>query len=133
MAWTLLSEVSTESQAVASFDEVKLAADQAAHHARVTHGWPTLIELSLDSESTMAIVVGGDWSYAAFLYAPHGPAFYSHGREALAIGNASPLICMQFGSQSEIDQTCVISLQRAWEALRQYFQTKKQPDTIDWR
>lgn len=132
MRWTLLCEGNDGAQVVRTFEEIETLVRRAVRHAMATHGYPTLVELSLAEESTMGIVVGGEWSYAMFMYMPHGPALYSHRRELAEQKGDGPFIFMQFGSQSEADLEVTILPREAWEALRVYFETRKRPEMIPW-
>jgi hypothetical protein len=80
----------------------------------------------------MGGVVGGEQSYAGFLYQPRGPGYVARKRGALEQDQAELFTYMQFGSQSEVDPECTISAGDAWEALRRYFETGKRPETIEW-
>lgn len=132
MTWTLLGEGSDDPRAVGSFADIESAIEEAIQFARITHGLPTLIELSLSSESTMAIVVGGERSYAAFTYGSPGTGSYARRRDTPRKGESDPFIFMQFGSRSEADLDATISPEEAWESLRAYFETGKRPETLDW-
>ena len=130
--WTLACEGSDGVQVVQAFEEIEVAVQRAVRHAQAEHGRPTLVGLSLKGESTMAIVVGGEWSYAMFQYEPSGPHFFSYRRESAGQKGDGPFIFMQFGSQGEADLEVTISPVEAWEGLRQYFVTGKLPMTIPW-
>jgi immunity protein Imm1 of predicted polymorphic toxin system len=132
VTWNLLCEGADSPRVVGSFVEIEEAIQQAVRHARQRHGRPTLIELSLVGQSTMAIVAGGKRSYAAFTYGSPGPGFYARRRDTLQQGDDDPFIYMQFGSRSEADLDTTILPEDAWEALRLYFATGKRPETLDW-
>jgi hypothetical protein len=135
MSWTLHCETSDDEHVehvMHTFEDIENVVQRAVDHARATHGRPTLVELSLDDQSAMGIVVGGERSYAMFMYTPNGPVYYSLNRAASEAEDGEPLIYNQFGSQSEADYDTTISPAEAWEALRLYFETGKRPQTIDW-
>lgn len=129
MRWRLHFEASDDEQVVHTFEDIEDAVRRAVDHAL---GGPTLVELSLDDQSAMGIVVGGERSFVAFMYTPNGPVYCSHNRAALEAEDGEPLIFNQFGSESNAAHDLTISPAEAWEALRLYFETGKQPETIDW-
>lgn len=132
MSWTLLCDGSDSEQAVQTFEEIESVVQQAIRYTQIQHGLPTVVELSLDNESTMGIVVGNEQSAALFMYRPNGPGFTARRRHTSEQEGNGPLIFDQFGSQSEVAPEYTISANEAWEALRLYFATGKRPETLNW-
>lgn len=135
MKWLLLTDDPANRPAtsvITTFTDVEQLTQLAVEKARVAHGYPTLVELTLVGVSTMAVVVGGERSFAAFVYEPRGPRFFSFHPSVVSQENSSPLLYMQFGSQSEVDSENTIASSLAWKGMQEYFDSSNQPRAIPW-
>jgi len=129
MTWTLFTEDVSNEQVVETFEDVERAAQRAI---RYTSGFPSLVTLSLDHQSVMAIVVGAQWSTAFFQDNINGLKLYAAQPGMVPKEGAKPLLYVTGGSQSELDLENAIPVTEAWEGLRYYFETRLRPETIHW-
>ena len=90
---------------------------------------PPLVELVIPNGNSLAVGVGRDYSIVSYVVSPAEPDFLSRGDAA----GDEPPVFYYGGEYSEFPPGTAVSVDDAYEAMRCFYRTGKQPDNVDWQ